>query len=260
MRAANADLPDAGFPRPVALKTATICTKCGNLAVSGLCDETVQGNMTRTELFDPDGVPTKSCTCHVRVELCEVTHQRAGLYCRNRYSRVYLREGTSGTADAPYVMPSESDRCSAHTRWTDWLLPEEREEREREEEYGYQGEPDSREETSGDTESPETGGEEAASTDAGLGGWDWLFPGTSEPSEPDTPTLPEERRTEDGRIIPIDPEDEHLYQNPTPAAENPSPPAETEESPGGDGAPSGTDADRPDWWDWIDWDGLAELF
>ncbi|MBQ9346438.1 MAG: PBP1A family penicillin-binding protein [Oscillibacter sp.] len=118
----GAEPSDAAFPRPAGLEQRTVCAKCGQLAVEGLCDSTVQGDMARTEWFAPGTAPVLRCTCHVRLDLCAETGQRAGLYCRDRISRVFLREGTEGTADADAVCPN-LEPCTLHRRWWNWLFP-----------------------------------------------------------------------------------------------------------------------------------------
>jgi penicillin-binding protein 1A len=64
-----------------ALTTAEICTKCGNLAVEGLCDVTVQGDMTQTEYFAPGTEPAEPCGCHVKMSYCRRSGEPAGNYC-----------------------------------------------------------------------------------------------------------------------------------------------------------------------------------
>ena len=112
----------AAFHRPAGLEQRTVCVKCGQLAVEGLCDDTVQGDMARAEWFAPGTAPVLRCQCHVRLDVCAESGQRAGLYCRERVSRVFLREGTEGTADADAVCPLV-ESCTIHRRWWNWLFP-----------------------------------------------------------------------------------------------------------------------------------------
>ena len=122
MQRAHEGLERQSFDGPGTLESRTICTKCGKLAVEGLCSETVQGNMTLLEWFAPGTAPTERCDCHVAVELCETSGEVAGFYCRERERRVYLKEGTAGTADETAVAPEE--RCSEHLHWWDWMFPD----------------------------------------------------------------------------------------------------------------------------------------
>lgn len=108
------------------MTTALVCAKCGKLAVSGTCDRTAQGDMTRTEYFADGTAPTESCDCHVKI--CTVSDRLANDYCPTADTSVYLREATAGTADEGYSVPSWydiSDICTVHTQsqlhnwWTD---------------------------------------------------------------------------------------------------------------------------------------------
>lgn len=87
--------------------SATICTKCGNLAKEGLCNNTLQGNMTRKEYFRKGEKPSKECDCHVEVTICKDSNMLAGSYCPSdsKVKNVYLTSGTAGTEDAQYVIP-----------------------------------------------------------------------------------------------------------------------------------------------------------
>ena len=143
MEQAHTSLPERNFNRPDGMERAVICEKCGNLAAEGLCDQTVQGDMTWTELFAPGTAPKESCTCHVRVEICPESGQIAGEYCPWRESRVYLRTGTEESADAAAVVPAES--CQIHSSWEDSFDPSE------EFDWPWEGR------ESGETENGETG-------------------------------------------------------------------------------------------------------
>jgi penicillin-binding protein 1A len=124
MKRAHADLSRASFSEMGTLTTSTICTKCGNLAVDGLCDDTVQGNMTYSEKFAHGTAPTENCTCHTEVKVCQTSGQKASIYCPETETQVYLNSGTAGTADADYVLPSDlEETCSVHQHWWNWFLP-----------------------------------------------------------------------------------------------------------------------------------------
>ena len=127
MRRAHETVPedkDIPFPQTEILQTVSICAKCGGLAVEGLCDHSVQGDMIREEFYVPGTAPFQFCDCHVKVDICTSSGELAGMWCpeRTRTERVYLREGTEGTADAEAVVPEAS--CSVHQNWRDWLLPD----------------------------------------------------------------------------------------------------------------------------------------
>ena len=109
------------------LNLLKICTKCGNLAVEGLCDNTVQGDQTWMEYFVPGTEPTENCACHVAVSWCTASGGFAGRFCPvGQVEKVaYLREGTAGTPDAEAVLDPAVDRtCWEHTSWWDLFFPD----------------------------------------------------------------------------------------------------------------------------------------
>lgn len=71
----------AEFEKPDSIVQAQICTKCGKLAVAGLCDEAEGGSCVKTEYFAKGTVPTQKCTCHVRVDICKKSGKLAGSEC-----------------------------------------------------------------------------------------------------------------------------------------------------------------------------------
>ncbi len=125
MEQAHASLTDMDFPMMSGLMQCEICSKCGNLAVKGLCDSTEQGDMTETVWFAPGTQPTQTCTCHEKIEVCTVSGQLAGNYCKSTEERVYLKNGTAGTADEGYVIPISllnSKKCEKHAHfWSSWF-------------------------------------------------------------------------------------------------------------------------------------------
>ncbi len=115
--------PSTSFTRETPLSTRLICTKCGRLAETGLCSDSVQGDMTRSELYLPGTEPTESCTCHVRLRICTVSHALAGTNCPESTieEKVYLRSASEGTSDTAFVAPiaADGETCSVHTHWWD---------------------------------------------------------------------------------------------------------------------------------------------
>ena len=114
MKAANEGLEDTGFGLLAGMEKYKICTKCGKLAVEGLCDHTVQGDMTREEVFAAGTAPTQYCDCHEEITYCADSHQAAGTYCTNKETKVYLKRASEGTEDEDYVMPTDLKVCSEH--------------------------------------------------------------------------------------------------------------------------------------------------
>ena len=78
---ASKELEYKEWEKPESIVQATICTKCGNLAVYGLCDDAEGGSCIKTEYFAKGTVPTKKCTCHVRVTVCRDSLKVAGEFC-----------------------------------------------------------------------------------------------------------------------------------------------------------------------------------
>ncbi len=107
------------FPGADDLEWARICAKCGKLAIQGLCDQTVQGDVTRMELFVPGSAPVEYCDCHTALELCPESGQLAGDECPERYKQVYLNAATPGTSDADALVP-DPGICEIHQTWLDW--------------------------------------------------------------------------------------------------------------------------------------------
>ena len=154
------------FAMPDSIVTSRVCTKCGNLAVSGLCD---QAETVRTEYFAKGTAPTVKCTCHVKASVCTVSGQMASVYCpaESVVEKVYLiKTETSPTYDTPNILPTGDDAvvCTVHT-----------------EESMITPEPD----ITDDPDNPD------ASPD------DPTDPDISVPEHPDEPDLPDEPETED---------------------------------------------------------------
>ena len=102
---------------------SVICTKCGKLAVDGLCDNTVGGKCVRTELFTGETLPTANCDCHVKCRICRSSGLLAGDACPEEdvYEAVYLlkkdEDPSAGiTLDAPSIMPDYllDSVCTVH--------------------------------------------------------------------------------------------------------------------------------------------------
>lgn len=111
------------WEKPDSITSAVICTKCGNLAIPGVCDQALSGNCTRTEYFAKGTAPTKYCTCHVKVSICKASGHLATPYCPADQVEdvVYLiKEETSPTDDTPYIYPADElvESCPIHSEGT----------------------------------------------------------------------------------------------------------------------------------------------
>ena len=128
MEKLNKKYKKKSFAKPSSVTSALICTKCGNLAIDGLCGNAVGGSCARREYFAKDSVPTKTCDCHVRCKICKSSGHLAGDNCpaSQIYTMVYLqknapsdKKGASGsdkTSDSPLLIPGylAHSTCKVH--------------------------------------------------------------------------------------------------------------------------------------------------
>lgn len=107
--------------QPESVVTARVCSKCGYLAVDGLCDHDPEGNKIITEYFAEGTVPTETCKCHIEYTICTASGSLATDNCpeENRKKVVYRyrflgHDGT--TADSQYEIPPglENSSCIVH--------------------------------------------------------------------------------------------------------------------------------------------------
>ena len=82
------------------IKSCGICTKCGLMAIKGLCDKAEDGNDIRTEYFVKGTEPKEYCKCHIRYKSSAD---------KKSESRILLQKDESGykskTKDTPYIVP-----------------------------------------------------------------------------------------------------------------------------------------------------------
>lgn len=105
------------FPRPGSIISASVCKKSGLRATSA-CSRAAGGSTVRTEYF-AGSAPSKSCDCHVEVDICKESGKPAGPHCPKDCieTRVYLKKDETGTTkDTPYVIPSKGNKktCNVH--------------------------------------------------------------------------------------------------------------------------------------------------
>ena len=114
-------LGDIGFTGVKRLSFCEICGKCGKRALKGLCDHTLQGDVSYEEAYIPGTEPKEFCDCHEQVQVCAISGGKAGIFCplTGVQRQTYLRIGTAGTADEAAVMPEglEESSCTVHGRW-----------------------------------------------------------------------------------------------------------------------------------------------
>lgn len=106
------------FDRPSGITSVNICTKCGNLAVAGLCDSAKGGSAMRSEYFAKGSEPTGKCDCHIRYLICRSSGKPAAESCPqgNCYNMVYLKKEEKGTTqDTPNLVPDwGGTKCTLH--------------------------------------------------------------------------------------------------------------------------------------------------
>jgi len=117
------------FQKPDNITSAKICTKCGKLAVEGLCDQALGGSCTVTEYFAEGTQPTKNCNCHVAYHVCSESGELANEYCPDELieTRVYLlKEEKHKTKDTKKILPKglENSTCHIHTSYYHVIVPE----------------------------------------------------------------------------------------------------------------------------------------
>ena len=125
------------------LMRVNTCTKCGKIAVAGLCNETVQGDSTRDEYYISGTEPTESCDCHEEYIICQKSGMTPSKYCpySAKVKNVYLKNATVGTEDIAYIMPENGKEiCEIHTSFWDSFNSSDKNEQEEEQQEKSQEE------------------------------------------------------------------------------------------------------------------------
>lgn len=93
---------DIGFEHSNELEVATICSKSGQLAVKGVCDQD-HGCVVYDEYFARGTAPTTKCTRHVSYSVCEVSNKLSTSWCpKNRVeNHVYTIVDPKDLGDDP---------------------------------------------------------------------------------------------------------------------------------------------------------------
>lgn len=130
MRPTHENLKSATFAqtKPDGVVTATVCKSSG-LLVTDACKEDPRGDQSYTEFFVKGTVPTKTCTCHVTVDICDDTGLLANEFCPNKTKKTFITRPNSDTdtawksaADAQYML-TITDTCAKHTKTPDQEKP-----------------------------------------------------------------------------------------------------------------------------------------
>lgn len=127
IKATHKNLEKKRFEKPSGIVNAAVCKDSGLLATD-LCKEDQRGNRAYSEMFVAGTVPSKSCTCHVKAEICEETGKVANEYCPKKVEKVFITRENSDkntswqkAVDAQYMIPQET--CEIHNASTDKDLP-----------------------------------------------------------------------------------------------------------------------------------------
>ncbi len=119
MEKINKGFDKTNFIRPDSIVSAKICTKCGKLAVSGLCNVAEGGSCVKKEYFAVGSVPTENCDCHVKCNICTDSNRLANERCPadKIITRVYLQKKEEATTDdSSLILPSKLNGilCGKH--------------------------------------------------------------------------------------------------------------------------------------------------
>ena len=119
MQRLHEGLENEDFEKPSGIVECKVCKKSGLLAKAGLCDCDPRGSQVTTEYFAVGTEPTEYCDKHVAVTICEASGKPAGPYCPKEGLRTtsYISGGSSGTEDAPYLLPANlsTNTCPVHS-------------------------------------------------------------------------------------------------------------------------------------------------
>ena len=119
MEKINRKLENKNFIKPTSIVSANVCTKCGKLAVKGLCDIAEGGSCIKKEYFADGTVPTENCDCHVKCNICTASNRLAGEKCpiNKIITKVYLvKTEKIATDDKTLILPSNLNgvQCGVH--------------------------------------------------------------------------------------------------------------------------------------------------
>ena len=130
MKAAHVGLAGKTFAqtKPDNVVTATVC-KCSGLLATEECKNDPRGNMAYTEYFIKGTQPTKTCECHVKVQICTDTGLLANEFCPNKEEKVFITRPDYETnthwqrADDAKYMLTIKDTCTIHQAPPDTSKP-----------------------------------------------------------------------------------------------------------------------------------------
>ena len=130
MKQAHAGLEGKTFAqtRPDGVTSAKVCRDSG-LIPNEYCEKDPRGDRTYTEYFVKGTVPTKTCECHVKVDICKETQLLANEFCIEKEEKVFITRPNSDTdksweiaKDAEFMLTIK-DNCTVHTEQPDTEQP-----------------------------------------------------------------------------------------------------------------------------------------
>ena len=89
------------FRIPDGVLSTWICSKCGNRAVQGLCDEAMGSDIVTKEYFVKGTEPQRNCDCHVKYAFCKESGMLASELCpeEERFYKVLLKKDEVARTD-----------------------------------------------------------------------------------------------------------------------------------------------------------------
>ena len=99
-----------GFDYCNDISSASVCKKCGKLAVNKLCNKASGGSQVITEYFARNTIPTEKCDCHVKVTICEDSKLLARDDCPHKKTVIMVKrpeDGSNITADNDELVPEK---------------------------------------------------------------------------------------------------------------------------------------------------------
>ena len=115
MASVHKKLDGKKFKKPKNIVTAAVCKDSG-LIVTDVCKKDQRGSRAYSEYFVKGTVPSKTCTCHVKAEVCKVSNKIAGEFCTEKEEKIFItKDGSKSskkTGDSKYLLTDEKcDKC-----------------------------------------------------------------------------------------------------------------------------------------------------
>ena len=113
----HVNLPALDFPVPDDIRTATVCSLSGKLAVPGVCEQDPNCQVYQ-EYYAAGTEPTEYCDIHAIIQMCSQTHEEANEHCPRTYGKLYYLMPMTDviTLDSEYIYrPGVSPaKCDVH--------------------------------------------------------------------------------------------------------------------------------------------------